>query len=51
MTAVTTPSGMTTPAQRSSSMRLEVPSVGVDVPVLPLTPSDGVIDPPTMVDS
>jgi sortase (surface protein transpeptidase) len=51
VTAVTAPSGTTTPAQRSSSMRLEVPSVGVDVPVLPLTPSDGVIDPPTMVDS
>ncbi|WP_299956421.1 class F sortase [uncultured Modestobacter sp.] len=36
---------------KSSSVRLELPSVGVDVAVLPLTPTGGVIDPPTMADS
>lgn len=45
------PTGTTEAAPQSSSVRLEVPSVGLDVGVLPLTPKGGVIDPPTMVDS
>ncbi|MCZ2819621.1 class F sortase [Modestobacter sp. VKM Ac-2977] len=35
---------------RTSSVRLEVPSVDLDVPVFPYTPRGGVIDPPSMVD-
>lgn len=35
------------PRTLSSSTHLVVPSVGLDVPVLPLTPEKGVIDPPT----
>jgi hypothetical protein len=31
-----------------SDVRLRVPSVGLNLPVSPLTPSGGVIDPPTM---
>ena len=45
------PSGAPAETPQASSVRLEVPSVGVDVPVLPLTPTGGVIDPPSMVDS
>jgi sortase (surface protein transpeptidase) len=46
-----TPTPTPAPGEQASSVRLEVPSVGVDVPVLPLTPKGGVIDPPTMADS
>lgn len=55
--APTTEAPASTPAERpaetprASSVRLEVPSVGLDVPVLPYTPRDGVIDPPSMVDA
>ena len=47
---VPTPSEKPAAAPRASSVRLEVPSVGLDVPVLPYTPRGGVIDPPSMVD-
>ncbi|MGY1839222.1 class F sortase [Modestobacter sp. SYSU DS0985] len=42
----------TPPAEtpRASPVRLAVPSVGLDVAVLPHTPRGGVIDPPSMVD-
>lgn len=49
--ATPTPSQAPAETPRASSVHLAVPSVGVDVPVLPLTPSGGVIDPPSMVDS
>lgn len=46
------PTSTETPAEtpRTSSVRLEVPSVGLDVPVFAYTPRGGVIDPPSMVD-
>jgi sortase (surface protein transpeptidase) len=50
-TTEATPTPTASEAPRASSVRLEVPSVGLDVGVLPLTPEGGVIDPPTMADS
>ena len=45
----TPPPTTTAPAPPpASDVRLRVPSVGLDLPVLPLTPRGGVIDPPTM---
>ena len=29
-------------------MHIEIPSIGLDLPVLPLTPRDGVINPPLL---
>jgi sortase (surface protein transpeptidase) len=40
-----TPTARATP---SSSVHVEIDSVGLDLPVLPLTPERGVIDPPTL---
>jgi sortase (surface protein transpeptidase) len=41
----------TTPVARytpSSAVHVRIPAVGLDLPVLPLTPDDGVIDPPLL---
>jgi sortase (surface protein transpeptidase) len=51
VTTQATPTPAASEAPRGSSVRLEVPSVGLAVGVLPLTPKAGVIDPPTMADS
>ncbi|SDQ88542.1 class F sortase [Quadrisphaera sp. DSM 44207] len=36
------------PGPVGSSVRLQVPEVGLDVPVLPLAPADGALNPPTI---
>jgi hypothetical protein len=49
--AASTSASPTTPVARytpSSSVHLVIPSVGVDLPLLALTPKDGVIDPPLL---
>ncbi|MGY1729035.1 class F sortase [Geodermatophilus sp. SYSU D01062] len=41
------PAGTTLPTP-SSDVHVSVPALGLDLPVLPLTPRDGVINPPTL---
>jgi len=39
------------PVAASAPTRVEVPSVGLDVPVLPVTPEGGELDPPTLAEA
>lgn len=46
--AVPEPQTASAPPGATTGVRLRVPSVGLDLPVLPMEPEDGVIDPPTL---